>query len=231
MDPQQGASRRDFSDLWNALAQGEYKICETFYTERYAQFVLVANDGPCCQSLPTRERHLLEQTLLVADRKVLAAELGLSESTLCCLLKQALEFIGLSCSPSQAPPLLALAVFAAQNPGGIAGSWVLDPTSKISVASAARPELTVRDQLSPSEFGVIELLLKGQSYAQIARSRSATGRTIANQVAASFRKLRVSGRSQLVRRLVQGLDLERKNEASRAAMASRPSSSESRLFL
>ncbi len=55
--------------------------------------------------------------------------------------------------------------------------------------------------LSAAERDVALALVLGDSYASIARRRGTRERTIANQVRAIFRKLGVSSRGELVRRV------------------------------
>jgi DNA-binding NarL/FixJ family response regulator len=56
------------------------------------------------------------------------------------------------------------------------------------------------DRLTPSERAVTSLLLGGLSNAEIAAKRGTSERTVANQIAAIFRKLGVSSRTELVTR-------------------------------
>ena len=51
--------------------------------------------------------------------------------------------------------------------------------------------------LSRAEQNVIELLLRGLSYRQIAEQRGRSVRTVAKQVASAFKKLGVSSRAEL----------------------------------
>lgn len=55
-------------------------------------------------------------------------------------------------------------------------------------------------ELSPAERDVLRRLLRGESNGRIAAERRTAVRTVANQVAAIFRKLRVSSRGELVAR-------------------------------
>jgi DNA-binding CsgD family transcriptional regulator len=55
--------------------------------------------------------------------------------------------------------------------------------------------------LPAAELAVIRQLVEGHSYAEIAAERGTSTRTIANQITAVFRRLRVSGRNELVQRL------------------------------
>ncbi len=57
-----------------------------------------------------------------------------------------------------------------------------------------------RDDLTPSERQVALAVLAGLSNADIARMRGSSPRTVANQVAAIFRKLGVRSRAELAAR-------------------------------
>ena len=59
--------------------------------------------------------------------------------------------------------------------------------------------------LTPSELGVVEAVLEGRSSREIAALRHVSTRTIANQLAAAYRKLGVSGAAALIR-LAHGAD-------------------------
>jgi len=61
------------------------------------------------------------------------------------------------------------------------------------------------DDLSPAELEVVKAILGGMSNAEIARRRGRAVRTVANQVAAIFRKLGVGSRSELAAAFVRGL--------------------------
>jgi DNA-binding CsgD family transcriptional regulator len=56
----------------------------------------------------------------------------------------------------------------------------------------------VARHLSTAEFEVLSHFVEGLTYEQIARERGRSSRTIANQISAVFRKLRVSGRRELL---------------------------------
>ena len=57
--------------------------------------------------------------------------------------------------------------------------------------------------LSPAEQDVAEGILRCESNAEIARRRGASLRTVANQIAAIFRKLQVRSRFELIARATQ----------------------------
>jgi DNA-binding NarL/FixJ family response regulator len=72
--------------------------------------------------------------------------------------------------------------------------------------SAPRPEGCLQSRLSRAEFAVVRLLLEGKSHAEMSAERRTSMRTIANQLAAAFSKLGVSGRADLIRELVRASD-------------------------
>ena len=71
---------------------------------------------------------------------------------------------------------------------------------EIPVDSRAR-SAGIPSSLTSSEREVVALLVAGLSTQEIAERRQRSYRTIANQLAAVYRKLRVAGRTELVARL------------------------------
>jgi len=54
------------------------------------------------------------------------------------------------------------------------------------------------DALTPAEHEVVAAIEAGMSNAQIARARGTSARTVANQIASIFKKLKVGSRAELV---------------------------------
>jgi DNA-binding NarL/FixJ family response regulator len=61
------------------------------------------------------------------------------------------------------------------------------------------------DDLTRAEKDVAALVLEGMSNREIAKVRGTSVRTIANQVAAIFRKLKVTARVELSQAIIRGL--------------------------
>ncbi|MBI4819548.1 MAG: helix-turn-helix transcriptional regulator [Deltaproteobacteria bacterium] len=59
----------------------------------------------------------------------------------------------------------------------------------------------IEGDLSRAEKQIVELVMRGWSNGQIASARGTSARTIANQIARSYRKLGVGSRRELVARL------------------------------
>jgi DNA-binding CsgD family transcriptional regulator len=57
--------------------------------------------------------------------------------------------------------------------------------------------VSIKQDLTPGERAVAELVLRGQSTSEIARARGTSLRTVANQIAAIFRKVGVNSRREL----------------------------------
>ena len=71
------------------------------------------------------------------------------------------------------------------------------------VDTAERPDRTLPKQLMCAEAEVIRSLVEGNTHEQIAVLRSASPRTVANQLASAFRKMGVSGRAALLSKLIR----------------------------
>ncbi len=66
----------------------------------------------------------------------------------------------------------------------------------------ARPDVRFPASLSLGEAAVVRQLIGGATHAEIARRRGTSSRTVANQLATAFQKLRVSGRAALTAHLI-----------------------------
>ncbi|HET9953765.1 MAG TPA: helix-turn-helix transcriptional regulator [Polyangiaceae bacterium] len=191
--------------IWPLLKAGLIKVSRTLFTSTHTSFLLAPGAAARAKkSLPERYAEILERTLLDSGPKVVAAELGYSISGIGTILRQSLEFFGLACKPSQVPALLVMAAAAARVSKRKDGcEWASSSAfASVSFVTAERPERVLRGVLSPAQLSVTALLVEGKSYSEIASLRHTSERTIANQVAGTFRRLGVSGRAELLRYLV-----------------------------
>jgi DNA-binding CsgD family transcriptional regulator len=65
------------------------------------------------------------------------------------------------------------------------------------VISVPTPGETFRDRISSAELDVVQLSIQGEPHSSVARLRGTSVRTVANQLASAFAKLKVSGRSEV----------------------------------
>ncbi|HKO48194.1 MAG TPA: LuxR C-terminal-related transcriptional regulator [Polyangiaceae bacterium] len=197
----------DLAQCWHELASGRRQVAASAASDNHYFLLLTRAVKPSRvrRGIRTRNFRVLSQVLLTPSRKQLAAELGLSASSIAALSKQCLESLGLSCTPCTAPPLLIIAAGAAcAQAAGVTGERLtLAPHSPhLELIRTPRPELKFAAAFSRAEFDVAQRLLDGSSYAEIARSRQTSARTIANQVASVFQRVGVSNRNELAQRLL-----------------------------
>jgi len=199
----------DLGELWRDLASGRCKVADSFHSEARCYLVLVpASAGGSHRRRPNpRSLHVLERLLLEGSQKRLALSLGVSTSTIAGVAKACLFGMGLGCSPSKVPPLLVMAAHAEHGQGSFGdarSSELFGANSWFRLISATRPDRDLKDLLSSAELAVARLLVDGESHAEIARLRGSSRRTVANQLAAVFQRLGVSGRADLLRVLSVG---------------------------
>jgi DNA-binding CsgD family transcriptional regulator len=82
-------------------------------------------------------------------------------------------------------------------PPDLAAVHVVARDAELVVFSYAREPPTPAPLLSDAESVILAAILEGKSNAEIARARRRSVRTVANQVASLFRKLRVRSRGEL----------------------------------
>ena len=193
------------SALWTELVSGLCKIEQPVFSEQSCGLVVTRGDSlegrGAAPALPKRQAAVLERSLIEGARKSVASQFGLCPSSVAEILKQSFAFMGLSCWPSRIPLVLVLAAHARrvlewERPAArLVAENQHFPHQTIAVS---RPDNELAGQLSPAELAVTRLLVEGKSYAEIARLRETSARTVANQLASVFHRLDVSGRPELL---------------------------------
>lgn len=192
------------AELWQALVAARSKVAVSFRTTDAWFVVLSAQRG--VYPINARKVAMLESVVLNASLKVAASDFRVGISTIAQAAGDCLKKMGWEATSVRMPPLISVLVHAhyghAIAPTATQSSFV-DPESggsyvAIRVDRSAAPFL---DALSQANRDVAERLIEGQSYQEIAAERRTSIRTVANQVAASFRHLGLSGRLELLRRL------------------------------
>jgi DNA-binding CsgD family transcriptional regulator len=143
----------------------------------------------------------MEHALLCGVRKIVASEVKLSCSSIAVIMQTCFQYMGVSCLPSRIPGLLVAACYARRQQGAKFRPYprlVRDGRFLEQTITVPRPDAALAPWLAPAEHAVINLLIEGQSYAEIAENRQTSIRTVANQVASGFRRLGVSGRAELL---------------------------------
>jgi len=199
-------SRIALAQVWQELTTGQTQVLDSFITEERCYFLLTPLlPGARAGGLSERRRVILENLLAGQSIKALAFDFDLSPSTVSQEAKAALQQFGMDCVPSRANPLLAVMASAAVDESShrcARFACFYESEQMFRVVGVARPEGALSPLLPPAELAVVRGLLEGQNYLEIATHRGTSTRTVANQLAAAFRKLGVSGRGSLLNHVV-----------------------------
>jgi DNA-binding CsgD family transcriptional regulator len=142
------------------------------------------------------------EAVLTRGSRAVALATGLALSTLALRAAATLRELKVLTKPSSVPLVLGLAIAAHRKDLRLSVDLQKKP-QEIAVRYSVYPGL--KDLLSSSEFTIAMALLAGDSYADIARERDVSLRTVTNQGAAAFRRLGLSSRTELIQWLaVQG---------------------------
>lgn len=188
----------DLARVWRLLVCGTLRVHAELSIGDDAILVL-SSEGKATDLERSLDRQLLERVLRGDCSKVVAAEYGLSASSLSERCGRALTSFGCGRFVARAPIVLVMAALAAS---GIALGRVRLQRHRIGeqmryAVSVASPAVALRDRLSPAEYQVARLLIDGRTHDEIASARQTSRRTIANQLASAFTKIDVSGRGEL----------------------------------
>jgi DNA-binding NarL/FixJ family response regulator len=173
--------------LWPALILGQWTLIDRFDSAG-ARYLLVVRNPPGCllfHTLTTREHRVVEAQARGDSNKVIAIELGVSEPTVSRAAHSALTKLGFRL----AELLAATSASVAEIDIGSDDVGLVELKSGISLKL---PLLTAAEQ------SVVIEAVRGQSVATIAASRGVATRTVINQLASAFEKLRVRSRRELI---------------------------------
>jgi DNA-binding NarL/FixJ family response regulator len=197
----------ELGTVWPLLVAGNCRLVDSFCTESRCYAVLRCEPPPRRgrRCLVRRNLDLVERILLGDSQKLVSLELGLAPSTVALIVARCLRALGLDCHASSVPMLVVMAVHAfrgAQAQNDARRLVVEHDGTQWLVIGARRPDARLEEMLSDCECAVARLRVEGRSHAEIAKLRSVSPRTVANQLTATFQKLRVSGRADLLRELI-----------------------------
>jgi DNA-binding CsgD family transcriptional regulator len=188
------------ADLWVETTRGQYKILDSFFS-RTRCISLLAPQRSAGPPLDARLLDTFEGALLGGAQKCVAAELSVSPSTVATRCKEAMYYLGVESTCSRVPLLLAVLVHSARgNNGPHVGRSSRCSTGggDVLVVSFPRPDLRLRERLSPTECEIASLCMEGHSLERMAAIQGTSRRTIANQLGSVYRKLRLSGRGEFL---------------------------------
>ncbi len=192
--------------IWREVLCGGAAIVDWFYTPTrwYVVYVKPEQDGRW-KPVSARVRKLFDTLLLGQSQKRAAFDHGVGNSTISVTFHRALEQLGVPLTPCKAPPVLALfarAGLGLKTPVARHCSLVTGART-YEVVSVERPEVRLCHMLPPAEHEVLCGIIEGRTYAEIAGTRRTSVRTVANQVRSIFQRFQVSGRAELVAKVLE----------------------------
>ena len=197
-------------EVWQELLSGQTRVVDSFITEERCYLLLGPRLLPMKRAaLNARRRSILEGLLCGQSIKGLAFDFCLSQSTVFQEAKAALRQLGVQCTPCRVNPLLAILARAARDNTPSRSARIArfcDAERMFRVIGTERPDTRLAPILPPAELAVVRGLLEGRNHREIATNRGTSTRTVANQLAAAFRRLGVSGRGSLLDHIVSSGD-------------------------
>lgn len=191
----------DLALTWREVVLGVSRVVGWFFTEQRCGLILARNDGPA-PVLSAKQLAIVESVLCGTCQKVVGINLNAAPSTIALHARQGLAKLGVTGRPSKVHPLLMQMARAACEHSRAAGSLSIvdSPLGELQVVGIERPDMRL-GATPAAELDAARRLFEGQSHAEIARARHTSQRTVANQLAAVFRRFGVSGRNELLNRL------------------------------
>jgi DNA-binding NarL/FixJ family response regulator len=203
------------ASIWHELGQGASQVLDGFFSEERCYLLLAPKTNGVRKPIETRRLEILESVLRGLPQKSIAIDHRLAPSTIALHSKLALETLGVVGRPSRAHPLLMLTARSCGRSTEARCSLLATDSREIRVISMRRPERILAPLLPMAELEVVRSLIEGLSYEEIAQQRRTSARTVANQISAVFRRLRVSGRNALVEYLFVQHEVAKRRSSAR----------------
>ena len=190
-------------ELWQGLVTGSLKIATVSADGSDLWLAEAALPAPTARRV--RRQACFEAALRGKPAKELAVDFELTAPALSGLMREAAADMGLDVPLSRIPIGLPLFAHAGSSVYLVSSceSWATRDPSLLWRVSFDYPRRVLETTLARAERAVVERYLRGESHPQIALARGVSTRTVANQLAGSFEKLRASGRLTLLRALIE----------------------------
>lgn len=180
-------------EIWSGLGCGRFMVLGFADSDTHHTLLLRVHQRD--ETRPPVNFDVFERALN-GGRQSVPSNLERSMSSVAYRLDLCLGSVGLT-RLSQTPLILVIAFYAAKT-NSTAAARVEHADSTLLRVSLPRSDAALSHLLPPSESVVVRMLITGASYAEIAQHRGTSIRTVANQVSAAFRRLKVSGRMELL---------------------------------
>jgi DNA-binding CsgD family transcriptional regulator len=195
---------RALVNLWRLLTAGTVRIVDSFSTSDRLGIVVTSRANEPDRPIAANQLAIFERVLVATHQKPVGIDMRTSASSITNSLKSVMVRMGLNCLPSRLPLLLVVAAHAARTPasrcsarvGGQLAGDVLYRTFTLH-----EPSAWLSARLTAAQSRVVSLWIEGRTHDEIAKVCDISPRTATNHLAASYKKLNVSGRLHLMSRL------------------------------
>jgi DNA-binding NarL/FixJ family response regulator len=192
----------------HGFLDGSFRLVELVRDDAVCRAVLRRERPP--GKLSGRERCVIERLIGGSSQKTVSFDLGVALTTVSVHLRVALDKLGIR---RWEHAVLAGAIIMAGGATAVENGWggTLGTDEQLAIAKV---ELFPKalSELTLAEREVTLLVVDGLTNAEIGVQRNSSPRTVANQIAAVFRKLGVHGRLELILRLALGVGASREPE-------------------
>ena len=194
------ASRRE-ETFMHAVFDGRWSIVARRESSAGVHFLAVQNpvDGAPMRRLTSREIEVVQALMRDEPAKVLAEDLGITESALARRSNAAFRKMGVRSRAECALVFAALTAICHDDARALAARSSDGRTDANLRIAWSVQELCVARGMTPSEASIVPMLIAGVSDGEIAERRGVARRTVANQTASVYRKLGVCSRFELAR--------------------------------
>lgn len=198
-----GPMRRDepraAADLWRALVAGQWTLIDRFESD--GRHVVVARKNPPGaqdpRGLSERERAVAHYLALGHANKQIAYTLGLAEGTVGAIVSRVARKVG-----ARSRAALAARLFGPPSHPAAEAAPLRVANEELHVVAWPQPAADAAlAALSPTEREVALAAARGLGNDAIAAARGVSARTVVNQLASAYRKLGITSRVELARRL------------------------------
>lgn len=188
---------------WRALLSGQWWLASPPRGRERRRLAIVRASPRRTRALALtpREHRVIGRAAAGMSNKVGAAEVGESPSTFSRVLRGAMDKLGVSSRASLIEVSVRLRAAANPSEEDVEFQPIVVLGMEAWIVSAPLPSLP--ECFTPAERQVLALVLEGHSNAEIATTRSTSQRTVANQLAALYRKRGVTTREELVAELFE----------------------------
>jgi DNA-binding NarL/FixJ family response regulator len=197
--PQSATGRRRATV--EGFLEGSIEVMEVFRVDMTYRVVARWRPSHARRRLSPRERRVLERRVGGQSQKEIGYDLGVALTTVSEHLRVGLNKLGIERLETAVVAVAALRQGTPElwqtpdsEPQGETGAHLFVVRAELAAS--------VLETLTAAERQVALLAADGLSNAEIGLERRSSPRTVANQVASAFRKLRAHGRLELIRRLL-----------------------------